>query len=249
MSLHSPPVGVPFLELQSVDSTNNYAMRLAHAGMAQHGMAMFAHYQTAGKGQRQKQWLAPSGQSIILSVVLQPTALSPFAFFGLSMAMALAAHGLFKKFACDNVTIKWPNDIYWCDRKAGGILIENIVQGSQWKTAIVGIGININQTAFEDLDNKAVSLKQITGQTYEVVPLAKELCTAIDGYFKKLCNDSQHIFELYQQQLYKKDQWVKLKKEARLFDAQIKGVTATGQLRVQHGIEELFEVGEVQWII
>jgi BirA family biotin operon repressor/biotin-[acetyl-CoA-carboxylase] ligase len=242
-------IGHPFIELLSVDSTNNYAMGLAHAGMAQHGTAVFAHHQTKGRGQRGKQWVSDQGQNIAMSIVVAPSMLAPSEMFLLSMAVAKAVACFFNHQVQSKTAIKWPNDIYWCDRKAGGILIENILQGQDWKYAIIGIGLNINQTEFEGLENKAVSLRQIIGKEADPVALAKDLCTYIDQQIKQLVAGKSMIVEAYQQLLYKRDEWVRLKKGSRVFDARIKGVSNAGALIVQHAAEERFEVGDVEWII
>ena len=84
------PVGEPFIELQSIDSTNNYAMARVHEGVARHGFAVLAHEQTAGKGQRQKTWLAQAGANLMMSVVVEPEPLFTKPHFRFSMAMALA---------------------------------------------------------------------------------------------------------------------------------------------------------------
>ena len=261
------PIGKPFIELQSVDSTNKYAMGLVHRdllpdgqGEAQHGMAIFAHEQTAGKGQRGKSWASQKGLNIALSILLNPYPLSVPDQFKLSVCIAVSAGELFSKYAGDETKIKWPNDIYWRDRKAGGILIENIIQSSQsavgsrwlsgWQWAVIGIGLNINQTDFDpDLPNP-VSLKQITGKNYEPIELAKELCSIIEKNYQSLiAGNFMILFNKYQIHLYKKDEKVKLKKGTRVFETTIKGVSETGQLITQHSIEESFDFGEVEWIL
>ncbi|HUM64961.1 MAG TPA: biotin--[acetyl-CoA-carboxylase] ligase, partial [Chitinophagaceae bacterium] len=161
-------IGEPFIELLSVDSTNNYALTQVRAGLAQHGTAFFAHEQLAGKGQRGKSWTAAPDSSLILSVVVDPHPLAIGQQFQLSACIALAGLALLRKYAGGNVAIKWPNDLYWRDRKAGGILIENIIGAKtvetrsanedpsygEWQWAIVGIGINLNQEFFpEELKN------------------------------------------------------------------------------------------------
>ena len=232
-------------------------MRQVHAGLAQHGFAVFAHAQTAGKGQRNKQWLAQPGRNIMMSVVIAPERVgggTPAFIF--SMAMAVAAHGLLKKTCPEfdegftpDVKIKWPNDLFIGDRKAGGILIENSLSGDTWKMAVAGFGININQIDFGELNGKATALTQHTGKTYEVITVAKALCIEIDGVLKKLERAPQEIFETYQQQLYKRGEWVKLKQGSRVFEAQIKSVNAAGQLVTQHAVEETFNVGSIEWLL
>jgi BirA family biotin operon repressor/biotin-[acetyl-CoA-carboxylase] ligase len=242
-------IGNPFIELQSVDSTNNYAMRQVHAGVARQGFVVLAHEQTAGRGQRQNQWEAQQGKNLMMSVVLEPPPQYPVPQFSFSMAVALGVHGLLKKFAGNSVKIKWPNDLYFDDRKAGGILIENVLSGGTWKAAVVGIGLNINQTDFGALHSKAVSLKQLTGSTYNPVALAKDLCRELEAVLHTWETTPNAVREQYLEQLYKREQWVKLKKGPRIFEAFIKGVNDSGQLVTQHALEETFDVGEVQWVI
>ena len=98
----------------------------------------------------------------------------------------MAVLTFFTKYAGDRTRIKWPNDIYWKDRKAGGILIENVLQGGKWKYSIVGIGININQILFPANILNPVSLAQITGKTFEVIALAKELCSHLEKRWQQL---------------------------------------------------------------
>jgi BirA family transcriptional regulator, biotin operon repressor / biotin---[acetyl-CoA-carboxylase] ligase len=259
---YTNPIGLPFAELQSVDSTNNYARQQIHAGLAQHGMAIFAHEQLSGKGQRGKGWSSEKGVNIILSIVINPQPLLLTQQFMLSACVAVAVHDLFIKYAGADTKIKWPNDLYWQDRKAGGVLIESVVGsresgvGSQesgvgsWEWAIVGIGININQTAFPSELPNPVSLKQITGKNFDTVELAKELCELLNKNFDELVNEGfEKIYAAYLADLYKINSTVKFKKDNRLFEAMIRSVSPSGKLIVQHSIEEEFEFGEVEWII
>jgi len=247
-------MGTPFIELSSVDSTNNYALAQIHANLSQAGTCYFAHEQTSGKGQRGKSWSTERGLNIMLSIVLKPDFLKPFQQFQLSASVAVASHGFFKNYANETLKIKWPNDLYWGNQKLGGILIENIITsksgGGNWDWAVVGIGVNINQTNFAaDLKNP-VSLKQITNKSFDQVALAKGLCMSIDHFYKMLmAKEANAILEMYNQDLYKKDEMVKLKKSNRIFPAIIKEVTSTGQLVVQHSIEERFDFGEIEWLI
>lgn len=281
------PIGKPFLELQSTDSTNKYAMGLIHNAHltegqdeAQHGMAIFAHEQTGGKGQRGKTWASEKGSNIVLTILLNPYQLRLINQFKLSMCIAVSIHKFFSVYAGGETKIKWPNDLYWRDRKAGGVLIENVISNSElgvrskrtpsesqesgggsqahhsslithnWKWAVLGIGININQASFpSDLPNP-VSLKQITGKIFDPVELAKQLCTIIEENYQSLIEEKfESIFNYYQHHLYKKDEKVKLKKGSRIFETTIKAVSAAGQLITQHSIEERYEFGEVEWLI
>jgi BirA family transcriptional regulator, biotin operon repressor / biotin---[acetyl-CoA-carboxylase] ligase len=244
-------------------------MGLIHAGMARHGEAIFALAQPEGKGQWGKKWSSEPGSNILLSVIIKSERLKLADQFYFSAAISLAVFGFFKKYAGDETKIKWPNDLYWRDRKAGGILIESVVRslptgqvGSEsevnssesaagiWEWAVVGVGININQTVFPGELINPVSLKQITGKSFDPVELAKELCICINEQFDLLVSgEKENIHKRYNQHLYKLNEQVKLKKDSRAFDVIIKGVSLFGKLMTAHAFDEEFGFGEVEWVI
>lgn len=242
-------IGHSFIELESVDSTNNYAMALATAGEAVHGTLIFAHDQWAGKGQRGRTWNSNPGANIILSAVLEPVA--PFqAAFGLSVAVALACRDFFTAYAHSDVTIKWPNDLYWNDRKAGGILIENHLQGDRWAHAIAGIGININQVEFPATARNPVSLRQITGRTYDTIALARDLGQYLDRrYTQWEAGGTPALLEAYNAVLYRRGQEVRLRKDNAVFTTRVEGVSPQGQLLTRDVLDRSFSFGEVEWIL
>ncbi len=251
-------IGHAFIELQSVDSTNNYAMAQATGGTAPHGTLFFAYDQWAGKGQRGRTWTSTPGENIVLSAVLEPVALKPSQAFALSVCVALACHDLFSRYAGPESTfIKWPNDLYWNDRKAGGILIENHFQGDRWPLAIAGMGININQVEFPATARNPVSLRQITGRPFQAVDLARELGSCLDQRYSALVGENglPHAagtsaqLEEYNARLYRRGQAVRLKKENAVFETVVQGVSAQGQLLTRDVLEREFAFGEVEWII
>lgn len=233
--------------LDTVDSTNNYAMAKLHAGLAKHGMAWFTGDQTAGKGQRGKSWLMEKGKNIALSVVLAPASIQITEPFHVSAAIAVIVSRFFETLAGEETKIKWPNDIFWRDRKAGGILIENVYQGKNWKWAIAGIGININQTTFDGMAGRPVSLKQITGKDYDPVDLARRLHQTL---LRELAETTSlaGIMKQYNKSLYKANQAVTLKKDGKAFTTLVKEVTETGKLVTVDAVEQQFGFGEVEWV-
>lgn len=243
-------IGHAFIELGSVDSTNNYAMARAAAGLADHGTLYFAHDQWAGKGQRGRTWISKPGENIILSAVLEPVALVTSQAFALSACVALACHDLFSRYAGAEATrIKWPNDLYWGDRKAGGILIENNFRGDRWTFAVAGIGININQTAFPATAANPVSLQQITGQSYDAVQLARELGSCLDLRYRELEGGISGLVAQYNERLYRLGQGVRLRKDNATFDTVVTGVSPQGRLLTKDVLEREFSFGEVEWVI
>jgi BirA family biotin operon repressor/biotin-[acetyl-CoA-carboxylase] ligase len=220
------------------------------AGLAVHGAAFFAHHQTGGKGQRGKSWLDEPGNNIALSVIIDCSFLSPGRQFPLSIMVALAGRDLFSKYAGDETFVKWPNDIYWRDRKAGGILIENLVRGSIWQASVVGIGMNVNQINFPKSLKNPVSLKQVTGKHVNPVQLAKELCESLEKRYTQLkTGDFNAMFEEYNSHLFKRGELVKLKLGARSFECKIKGVSVDGELEVIGAEKDCFRFEEVEWVI
>ncbi len=244
------PIGQPFVELSETDSTNIYAMTHIQHNMATHGSVFFAHRQWAGKGQHGKNWVTEAGQNIILSAVIDPKPLILGQQFRLSVAVALACYDFFSRYAGDETSIKWPNDIYWRDRKAGGILIENQLRGQNWQWAVAGIGININQVLFNAALANPVSLKQITGKTFDPVQLAKELCTHMDTRLSELQNGSFEILlATYNEHLFRKGEIIHLKKDNSRFYCTLSGVNEQGELLVENGPSDRFQFGEISWII
>ena len=243
-------IGNPFNELIEIDSTNSYAIEKIQANLAVHGLTFFAHSQTAGKGQRGKQWLTEPGNNIIMSCIVDTSALSINHQFAFSVCMALACADFLSVYAGGETSIKWPNDIYWRDRKAAGILIENTIRGNQWQWAVVGIGMNINQTSFSPTLKNPVSLKQITGKSFDAVALAKELCTFLNLRFNQLKEGKgESQLEEYNQKLFRLNKTVTFRKADISIEATIKGVNEAGQLLVDNAPQESFSFGEVEWEI
>jgi BirA family biotin operon repressor/biotin-[acetyl-CoA-carboxylase] ligase len=223
-------------------------MQQLQAGMATHGATWFAREQTAGKGQRGKRWITTPDQNIMLSTVVTPP-LPVTRQFWLSATVALACYDFYKNYAGEETSIKWPNDLYWRDRKAGGILIENVFRGTDWLYAVVGIGINVNQVEFDPSLPNPVSLKQITGKEFNAIQLGQELCQALEYRFQQLVADAASIMPAYRQVLYKMQQPVTLKKGNVLFETTIAGVTDAGRLLTKDVIEREFDFGEVALVI
>jgi len=243
-------IGEPFNILPTTDSTNNHAMNEARLGQTSDGAAYFALDQYQGKGQRDKTWNSKPGENIILSVVKDCSGFHLNNQFQLSVAVALACFDFFSAYAGDETRIKWPNDIYWRDRKAGGILIENMVKSDRWGKAIIGMGININQTTFDTIEGKPVSLKQITGKSFDPISLAKELCQHLEHRFLVLENKPfDQLLSAYNDQLYKKDELVPFKRNNIQFQAKVNGVDKDGHLLIMHGVEERIRFGEITWLL
>jgi BirA family biotin operon repressor/biotin-[acetyl-CoA-carboxylase] ligase len=239
-------IGKPLTILSSINSTNIYAMQEISDGLATNGKAYFTFEQTAGKGQRGKKWESEVGQNIMVSIVIKPENLTIQDIFFGNAAVAIACYDFFSALAGDETSIKWPNDIYWRDRKAGGILIENVFSGQTWKHSVIGIGININQVKFDPNLPNPVSLLQITGKTFDLLELLNPLFQAIQSRWNQLYTGKPAVLALYNEKLYKKDKKITITKNNCVTTATLKGVNANGQLEVFSLLNEYLSHGEAE---
>ncbi|HAI83511.1 MAG TPA: biotin--[acetyl-CoA-carboxylase] ligase [Chitinophagaceae bacterium] len=233
-----PAIGATFTTLTKVDSTNNYAMELIRKGLAQHGQVIFSTHQTAGKGQYQRTWFQTPGHNIAFSAILNTTGLPATQPFRLSVAAALASRQMIIANTQLPCMIKWPNDLFLNDKKAGGILIENIRKGYTWEWAVVGIGINVNENSFDEALTHATSLLQQTERSYHVEALAKQLAAELGYYFELIHTDAgwKEALQQYNQSLYLLDQQIQVKKDAVRLSGQLLGVDTNGALMLQQGM-------------
>jgi len=237
-----------FIVLDSIDSTNNYAMAMVQKGQASSGDIIFAKAQTAGRGRRGKVWKSKPGENIMQSLLLEMLWLPVQMQFRLSIAVSLGCLDFFSHKIKENIKIKWPNDIYINDSKAGGILIENVIKGNLWQWAIIGIGLNINQVNFETTLFKANSLKKLTGKNYDVTELAKELSRDILNRIEKLNSGRfNELLDEYNRNLFCRNKVVRLKKGNIVFETKINRVSETGELITSDVIERSFFSDEVSW--
>jgi BirA family transcriptional regulator, biotin operon repressor / biotin---[acetyl-CoA-carboxylase] ligase len=235
--------------LEKVDSTNNYAMALVQQGVAVSGEGIFARQQTAGRGRRGKAWQSTTNESVILSINRQMQWLPLQQQFRLSIAVALGCCDFFSGYTKEKIKIKWPNDIFINDRKAGGILIENVIKGNLWQWAVIGIGLNINQESFEP-GLHAVSLRQLTGGGNDVIELAHELLHCVTKRINQLeTADFDTMLNEYNTSLFCRNKIVKLRKGNIVFETKVKCVTSIGELITEDSMERKFTFDEVEWQI
>ncbi len=244
------PISFPMLiELQQTDSTNNYAMQMVRDGMAQNGQAVLAYHQTAGKGQRTKSWVSEDGKGLNLSVLACPDFLSPAYGFHLLATTTVAVTDELISLTGKDFKIKWPNDLYWNDRKAGGILTQSVIKGSEWKWAVIGIGINVLQESFPTNLPNPVSLKQICGDNINIKTLAENIRKRLMQYLLKLKEEGfDEFYDAYLKRLYKSEEYALFKYIDEEIELYIRGVSKEGKLET--GIEEpvQYSFGELEWL-
>lgn len=212
------------------NSTNSALAALLKEQDLPDGFTLYTYYQTAGRGQVGNKWESEKGQNLLMSTLIRPKDLPISEHFILSEIVALALKDVLDRYT-DDIRIKWPNDIYWKDKKISGTLIENSFSGSTIRSCIAGIGLNLNQTVFVSDAPNPISLKQITGQEYDKRKVLEEIMKRLAYYKQQLVEGhEQDIRNLYAQHLYRKEGWHEWVADGKSFQARIKEVKADGQL-------------------
>ena len=193
------------IRLVETDSTNNYLREQSAKARLPEGSLVIADFQTAGKGQVGNSWESEAGKNLMFSILLYPDFLPANRQFLISQIASLSVKETLEKYT-DSVTVKWPNDIYWKDRKICGMLIENDLSGQHLYCSVVGIGLNINQEIFRSDAPNPVSLTQITGKTYDREDvLVCFLRIFFNYYFLLLQEKEEEIRAAYMAALYHGD--------------------------------------------
>lgn len=239
------------IAINETDSTNNYLKKLSCETGLPEFTVVTAEFQTSGKGQRNNSWESAAGKNLLFSFLLQPVFVPAREQFILSQITALSIQEELDKLV-GSVTIKWPNDIYWKDKKICGILIENELSGSTITESIHGVGININQDKFTGNAPNPVSLRMITGKEYDKTLLLPAILHRIESYYKKLQEgEKSEIISYYQNSLYRKTGIHLFEDKGGVFEASLAGVQPTGQLMLMDlaGKVRMYHFKEVRFII
>ena len=246
-----PFIGHTIQEFKILNSTNLYATVQIREGEAVHGMVIRADEQTEGRGQRGRKWVSAPGDSILMSVVLDPSKLVSSQHFRLVAAMALGTHDYLQSLHADGWKIKWPNDLYWNDRKAGGILIENIYMAGKWAWSVAGIGINLNMNSFDPLLPNPVSVSHITGKQYKPSSECRLLCAFLEERWQQLRRPGGwwSMLDEYNSKLFARGNRQRFRKQNMVADLLVHRVTSEGKLVAGDAGEYLFDHGEIQWIL
>ncbi len=239
----------PIIQLDTIDSTNNYAMRLIDADTAQPGMTIVTRSQEKGKGQHGKHWFDEPDSCLLMSIVIQPNCSLEHQFaFNAAVATAVA-DVLTDIYEHWKVNIKWPNDIIVDDKKAGGILIENVVRGTTWAYSIVGVGINVLQKEMPDDLPYATSLHMCSKKTIKLPELIKQLRDKIIRQAAGLI-PVNYTMDEYNGYLYRRDQQQQFNDGGQVISGIIKGVSDNGLLALMLTEKNIrfLRHGEATWV-
>ena len=251
---HPQQIEIQMEKVKELSSTNDYLSQLCKENQAKEFYTVLAESQTSGKGQRGNHWESEAGKNLTFSMVLYPTALEVKQHFCLSMLAALSCIEALEVYT-DGFAIKWPNDIYWHDKKMGGILIENELEGSYITQSILGIGLNINQEEFRSSAPNPISLKQILGTEADLQEVLSKVIHGIVGGYRQLeanFNITQlAIRTLYIKNLYRKKGLHPYRDRNGEFKAEFHKIEPDGRLVLKDEVGNLrrYAFKEVEFIL
>lgn len=217
------------VHIEETVSTNHYLSKLGGSD----DVCVWTDYQTAGRGCGTNSWESERGKNLLFSVRLHPASVPAASQFVISMANALALKKALATYV-DDINIKWPNDIYWHDKKLGGTLIETTLKGSEIRTCIIGTGINVNQQLFVSDAPNPVSLLQILGHEVDREQILQGVVRQLANYMKMIDNGCWDVVrQEYHNSLYRLEEPHYYLFGGRQLCCKLKGVTDEGRLRLQ----------------
>lgn len=229
----SSAIGHCIHRFDAVESTNKTAAELIRLSQAPHGTVILAHAQTEGRGQRGRRWISGKGLDLTMSVVLAPPSLRADAQFDLAKVAALAVHDTVAARSTGPVRVKWPNDVLVDRRKVAGILIECDLVGDLVRHAVVGVGLNVNSTGFEE-DLAATSLHLEGGATHDLEEVLDALLSALRQRWQQWCDVPAEVAQAYAQRLWAMGRWSPMLLDGAPCELRPMDVDATGRLLVEH---------------
>lgn len=250
------------IRFKNIESTNQYLQRLLDEGVDIMDNIVVADFQTSGKGQGKNVWQSEEGKNLLFSIALDMSFLKAENQFLLTQIVSVAMIDVLKNYLPENsLFIKWPNDIYYNDKKIAGILIKNEIKGMMMGTSIIGIGLNVNQTDFDENLPNPISMKIITGKDYDLEKILLEVAESLSrdvtyyttenrldviGASKISQRDDNYINHLYR---YK--QWASYEHEGEVKEMMIVGYDKFGRLilKEKNDREVVCDLKEIKFIV
>lgn len=239
------------IHISETSSTNTYMHELLEWEKVPEGSCVWADFQTAGRGQIGNVWESEAGKNLTFSIVIYPNFLPANRQFLISELSAYSVKELLDKYISD-ITVKWPNDVYWKDRKICGMLIENDLSGQNLYASVSGIGINLNQKEFYGGAPNPVSLWQILGHEVDRETCMQEFLDIFyANYVLILEGRENELHDKYMQSLYRKEGVYWYEDVNGRFEAALQGIEPTGHLllALKDGTVRRYEFKEVKYIL
>lgn len=242
------------IDLASLPSTNTYLFDLISEKQCEEGIVIKTDNQTKGKGLGTNKWESEVGKNLNFSFLLTPEFLKPEKQFAITQIVSLSILNACRNILNnENVKIKWPNDIYYCNKKLAGVLVQNIIKGNSISNSVIGIGLNVNQQAFISDAPNPVSFIQIAGRSFNLDFVLNEILNELKQNYSKLRISSDHnwLERKYIENLYRFNQTHFFTDKNGKFEGKIIGIDKYGQLKILKTDEQttLFGYKEVEFSI
>lgn len=249
------------LRFDILDSTNSFLTQQLRSCPEEinDGLVVSCGFQGAGRGQAGNSWESAAGANALFSVALRQLQLPATEHFAITQWVALAMCDCLEKHLTnkkDFLRIKWPNDIYFQNKKLAGILIESLIQGRNIEDCVCGIGLNINQEEFFSDAPNPISLSQITGESFADIPamiedIAREILQLKNDFTEARLNRST-LQERYMKRLYRLGEWHRFQENDCVFEARILNVLPDGRLQLEtknEGCVRAFAFKEIKFVV
>ena len=239
------------VHLEQIDSTNAYLQRKQSEADIRNWVVS-ADEQTAGKGMGSNGWESEVGKNLTFSLALDMSFLPAERQFLLSETVALAMVEILDHLLpTEKLKIKWPNDLYFGNRKLAGILINSTIKANMMDVSIIGIGLNVNQICFQDWPTHPISLKTITGKDYDLQPLLEQIAEHILIKVQQLRTDPAAIEQEYLKRLFRYRTWADYKVEGTVLRLFMTGIDSFGRLQMldEKNKTYCFDIKEIRFIL
>ena len=234
-----------------LDSTNAYLQRM----QSEHDIrnwVVSADEQTAGKGMGSNGWESDTGKNLTFSLAVDMGFLPAERQFLLSEAVALGIiEVLDKTLPTEQLSIKWPNDIYYGNCKLAGILINSTIKANMMDLSIIGIGLNVNQMQFQDWPTHPISLKMITGKEYDLKPMLEQIASQVIKKVELLKSDPTSIEQDYLKRLFRYQTWADYEVGGNVRRLFMTGIDSFGRLMLvdEKNNSYCFDIKEIRFLL
>ena len=240
-----------YVHLEQIDSTNAYLQR-KQSECDIRNWVVSADEQTAGKGMGSNGWESEVGKNLTFSLAVDMGFLPAERQFLLSEAVPLGIiEVLDKMLPAEKLSIKWPNDIYFENRKLSGILINSTIKSNMMDISIIGIGLNVNQMQFQDWPTHPISLKMITGKDFDLPQLLERIAEHILLKVEQLKSNPTSIEQDYLKRLFRYHTWADYEVEGKTLRLFMTGIDAFGRLHLVDEQQELhcYEIKQIKFLV
>ena len=224
------------IKLDEVVSTNDFLFDLDKMKFIYSNIVVTANFQKLGRGKKIRKWESKKGKNLLLSILFKHK-LKFNEQFNFSIIVSLALKDLLTEILDDEVFIKWPNDIIVNDKKIAGFIIENKSNNSMIHTSILGVGLNVNQTLFQNYCPEATSVINLTKKETDVNVIKDRLLFYLEKYYL-LENSLIENLHNYNECLYAKNKYLKFKSKNKIFEGKILRVKKSGEIIIETEKEE-----------